>query len=97
MSPKSEKASGLNPPGAGAAALQAGVAEAVVGGPFLPVAEHAIGFGGFLEPLLRVGIVGVAVGVVLQRLLAVGALDLRVARALANTKNFVIISFCHWI
>src|SRR5699024_5611143 len=42
----------------------------------LGVVEHRVGLADLLEPLLRLGVVGMVVGVVLPGLLAVGLLDL---------------------
>ena len=52
------------------------VAEAVVGGALLRIAEDAVRFGGFLEFVLGLGVVRVPVRMVLQRQLPVSALDL---------------------
>ena len=64
---------------ASAVAADGGMAEAVVGGAFVGVGEHGIGFGRFLELLLGFRVAGVAVGVVLHGELAVGAFDLLIA------------------
>jgi hypothetical protein len=63
----------------------------------LRVAQDAIGFGSFLEPLLGGRVLGIAVGMVLQRKPAVGALELLLAGISADTKNLVIISLRHGI
>jgi len=70
---------------AGPHALQTGVAVAVVGGALLRIAQDAVGFGGLFELVLGGGIVGVAVRMKLKSLLAVGALDLLLARVPAYT------------
>ena len=95
MSLKSAKTSGLTVARAGA--LQTGVAIAVVRRALLRIAQNAVGFRGLLEFLLGVRVLGVAVGVVQQRELAVRALDLLVAGIPANAKNLVVISFRHGI
>jgi hypothetical protein len=77
--------------------LQTGVAVAVVRRALLGVAQDAIGFGSFLESLLGVRVLGIAVGMVLQREPAVSALDLLLAGFSAHTKNLVIISLRHGI
>jgi hypothetical protein len=59
----------------------AGVTEAVVQAPLLRVGEDGVGLGRFLEPLFRFLAALVAVGMVLERQLAVGALDLLVGCA----------------
>ena len=75
MSPKPVKTVGSKPP-ALAGAADAGVAEAIVGRALLRVGEHGVRLGRFLELLLGGLVAGIAVRVVLQRQLAVGALDL---------------------
>ena len=60
------------------AAGNSGVSEAVVAGALLGVGENRVGFAALLEALLGRGILGIAVGMVLQCELAVGALDLLV-------------------
>ena len=59
----------------------------------LRVAQHLVGDADLLELRLR-RLVGVDVGMQFARELAVGALDLRVARALAHPEQAVIIA-CH--
>ena len=55
--------------------------KAVVRCTLFAVSENRVGFAAFFELFFRVGIVGVAVGMVLQRQLAVGAFDLLIGRA----------------
>jgi hypothetical protein len=69
------------------------VPEAIVGGALLGVGEHGVGLGALLEAFLRVRIIGIAVGMMLQGELAVGALDLLLARGADYTQDFVIIAF----
>src|SRR6185437_10409630 len=75
-----------------AAVADARMAEAVVLGAFLLIGEDAVGLGGFLERFFRAGIALVAVGVVLERQAAVGALDVGVAGIAGNAEHFVIIT-----
>ena len=75
-----------------AALLEGGVAEAVVLGALLGIAQHLVGLGGFLEALLGGLVAGIAVGVVLQRDLAVGLLDLVGAGAAADAQDFVVVA-----
>jgi hypothetical protein len=70
------------------------MAKAVVGRALLLVAQNRIGFAALLEALLRRVVVRVAVRVILQRQLAVGALDLAIARRAGDPEYFVIIAFC---
>jgi hypothetical protein len=57
-----------------------GMAEPVVQGTFFTVAKNGVGFARLLELLLRVGIVGIAVGMELQGKSAISTLNLLVAR-----------------
>ena len=59
----------------------------------LRIAEHLVGDADLLEPRLRL-LVGVDVGMQFAGQLAVGALDLRITRALAHPEQAVIIA-CH--
>src|ERR1700684_2351264 len=62
----------------------------------LGIAKHVVGLGDLLEALLRLLVVGVAVGVVLTRELAVGLLDLLGARLLVDPERLVVIrTRCH--
>ena len=67
--------------------------EAIVAGAFLRIGQDAVRLGALLEALFRVGIVGVAIRMILQGELAVGALDLLLARRTGYTQDFVIIAF----
>src|SRR4249919_979186 len=60
----------------------------------LGVREHVVGALNLLEALLRLGVVGVAVGVVSPGELPVRLLDLLVGRPLGDAQNFVEI-LCH--
>src|SRR5204862_8306309 len=60
--------------------LATGVTVLIVGRALVRVGEHLAGFLRLLEGLLRVPIVGVAVGVILHREPAVGLLDLGLSR-----------------
>lgn len=76
-------------------ALQTLVPETVVGGPFLRIAQDAVGLGGLLELLLRIRVIGVAVGMVRQGEFSVGRLDLLVVSLPGNPEDIVIVFFCH--
>ena len=71
------------------------MAEAVVGGALLRIAQDAIGLGGFLEFFLGVVIAGIAVGMMLQGELAVGRLEHRLVAVPGYTEDFIIVSFGH--
>jgi len=73
-----------------------GVPVAVVGGPLVVVHQHIVSLAKFLEPFLRVRIVGVLVGMVLDGQLAVGFLDLLHRGRARDLEHFVIIAFCLW-
>src|SRR5579872_3405648 len=76
-----------------------GMAETVVLRPLLRVAQHAVGFRGFLEFFFRSGILAIAVGMILQGQAAVGALDLLLVGVAADSQDLVIIALarhgCH--
>jgi len=73
--------------------LEGGVAEAVVSGALLLVAEDGVSLAALFEALFAFFVAGIAVGVILQRQLAIGALDFGIRRAAADSENFVIIAF----
>ena len=73
--------------------IDARMAELIVGRSLLAVAENLVRLGGFLELLVRVGIIGIAVRVVLHRHPAVGLLDLLVVSTLADAEDLVVIAF----
>ena len=75
-----------------ARALHSGVAEAVVSGALLRIAQDAIGLAAFLELLFGVGIVGIPIGMKALGELAVSGLQFRIGGLLADTEYFVIIS-----
>jgi hypothetical protein len=73
------------------------MAVAVVGGALVGVAQHLVGLAGLLELLFGGVVAGVAVRMVLERLLAIGALQLLVAGVARNAQDFVIICFAHFV
>ena len=74
-----------------------GMAEAIVGGALLRIAQDAIGLARLLEFLFGRGIVRIAIGMVALGEFAVSAFNLLIAGSLADTQNFVIISLRHGI
>src|ERR1043166_3728120 len=70
-----------------------GVAEVVVARALLGVGEDGVGFRRLLESLLGLMVAGVLVRVVADGELAVGALDLGLARAPAHAEDFVVVAF----
>ncbi|KAF5055611.1 hypothetical protein DSECCO2_375850 [anaerobic digester metagenome] len=75
-----------------ALAVDAGMAEPVVLGALGCVAQDLVGLGRLLEHVLGLRIVRVAVGVVLQGELAIGALDLISRGTAADAQHFVVIA-----
>ena len=75
--------------------LDAGVAELVVAPALLVVGQDLVRLGALLEraPRPRPSVAVVAVGVILHRQLAIGALDLVAVGGLGDAEDFVIISF----
>jgi hypothetical protein len=65
---------GIKPGTGGRRAADAGVAESVVSCALVSVSQDSIGFADFLELLLSIRIVGIPVGVILERELAIGGL-----------------------
>ena len=75
--------------------LDARVAEAIVLAALVRVGEDGVRLGALLEMFLGRLVAGVAVGVVLHRLLAIGALDLAVARVPRHAEDFVVVPLAH--
>ena len=71
------------------------MAEAVVGGALLRIAQDAIGLGGFLELLLGMLVAGIAVGMMRQGKLAVRGFQHRFVAVPDYTEDFIIVSFGH--
>ena len=94
MSPKSAKIVGSNPARAGRRA-DARVAEPIVRRALVGVGEHRVRLRRLLELLLGVLVAGVAVGMVLERELAVGALDVLVGRVPRDAEHVVVVALAH--
>ena len=77
------------------AAAQARVPEAVVSASFVSVSQHRVRLGGLFELVLGRFVTWVAVGVVLERQLAVCALDLLVVSRSRQSQHFVIVALGH--
>ena len=67
------------------------VAEAIVGGALVGIGEDGVRLGAFLEALFGLVITGVAIRVVLQRELAIRALDLALACRALDREDLVVI------
>ena len=76
-------------------AFEGGMTIAVIGSFLVGVFQRVIGFVDFLELCLGRRIVGIAVGVQLLGLAAVGLLQLFGRSGARHAKNFVEIAFCH--
>ena len=94
MSEKSAKIVGSKP-GPRRRAADAGVAEAVVEAALLAIGEDRVGLGRFLELLFGLVVAGIAIGVVLQRELAVRALDLLIGRLALDAEDLVVVTLAH--
>ena len=67
----------------------------IVSTAFVLVGENLVRLGAFLEERFRLGLVAIgAVGMILHRQAAIGALDLVARGRSRDTKHFVIVSFC---
>src|ERR1019366_4631663 len=74
-------------------ARHSGVAKTVVASALLGISQYGVGLATLFELLFRIRVIGIAVGMALHRLLAVGALDFLVGGATAHAQNFVIVAF----
>ena len=70
-----------------------GMTETVVSGALVDVRQNGVGLAALFELFFRVRIVGIAVGVKLQRQFAVGALDFLLAGPAGNPEDLVVIAF----
>jgi hypothetical protein len=78
----------------GRTSIQPGMPVAVVDGPLFRIGKHGIGFTDLFEFLFRVRIVGIAVGMILQRQFAIGALEFRIGDRAGYAQHFVVVAFC---
>jgi hypothetical protein len=70
------------------------MAVAIVHRALVGIRQHRVGFADFLEFLFRVRIVRIAVGMILERQLAVGTLQFNLRAGALNPKHLVVIAFC---
>ena len=89
MSAKSTNWLGSNPPHA----AQPVVAVAIVSGAFLLIGENAVGLGRFFEFFLGLRIARILVGVILQRHLPIGFLDVLEAGVALQAEDLVVVAF----
>ena len=78
----------------GRTTVQPGMPVAVVDGPLVGIRKHGVGFADLFEFLFRVRIVGIAVGMILQRQFAIGALEFRIGDRAGYAQHFVVVAFC---
>ncbi len=76
-------------------AAHAGVSEAVVARALVAVAQDRVRLGGFLELLFGGLVALVAIRVVLERELAIRALDLLIAGGAGDLEDLVVVAFAH--
>ena len=76
-------------------AADAGVAEAIVARALVAVAEDGVRLGRFLECVLGLLVARVAIGVELQRQLAIRALDLLIGRGARDLEDLVVVALAH--
>jgi hypothetical protein len=81
--------------GAGRRRVYACVTVLVVGRALPGIGENFVGFLRLLEALFGLGVIGVAIGMVLHRELAIGLLEVILGRIACDAEHLVIISFCH--
>src|SRR5437868_6345200 len=70
------------------------MAEAVIRGALVHIREHGIGFTAFFEFLFCGGVVWISVGMMLQRQLTIGALQLDFRGSAADAEYLVVVTFC---
>ena len=98
ISPRPKKSPKMSPEIGGvearaAASAEAGVAEAVVDAALLAIRQYRVSFAALFEFFFRVGIIGVAVGMELQRQFAIGALDLLLGGGAGDAQHLVVVAF----
>jgi hypothetical protein len=73
---------------------QSRVAVAIVGGALFRVGEHSVSFAYFFEFFFGIRIIRIAVGMILERKFAVGALEFYFRNRAGHAQYFVVIAFC---
>src|SRR5262245_18938682 len=71
------------------------MAEPIVQAAFFFIAEYRVGLGGFLEGFLGLVVARIAIGMVFERHLPIGALDLLICGLAIETENLVVIALRH--
>src|SRR5438874_11314975 len=72
---------------------EGGVAETVVGRPFIRVDEDIVSFAELLKFFLGMGVIGIFVRMKLDRELAISAIDFLLGNVVLHNENFIIIAF----
>lgn len=70
------------------------MAEAVVERSFFTVRQNRIGLGDFLELVLRIRVIGIAVGMIRHRKFAIRTLDFNFGSRARDAQYLVIVAFC---
>ena len=70
------------------------MAIAIVQRPLLRVGKDRVSLGNFLESLLRLRIIRIAIGMPLHGQLAISTLQLNFGYGAADAQHFVIVAFC---
>jgi uncharacterized membrane protein len=65
----------------------------VVGGALVAIGKHRVGFTALFEFVFRVRIVGIAVGMELERQFAIGALDLLIGGGAGYAQHLIVVAF----
>jgi hypothetical protein len=76
-----------------ALSAEACMAETVISGAFVTVRQNGIGLAALFEFFLSVGIIRIAVGMMLERELSIGTLNLLIAGLAGHAQNFIVIAF----
>src|SRR5262245_64336903 len=69
--------------------------EAVVDMPLVGVGEHGVSLRRLLEPIFGNLVAGIAIRMVLERELAIRALDLLIGGGARNAEHLVVVAFAH--
>ena len=75
--------------------VHARMAELIIGRPFARILEDLVSLLGFLESLMRCGVIRIPVRMELHRQAAIGFFQLIVTGRLFHAEDFVVIPFCH--
>ena len=82
---------GVEPRAAARGPTDPSVAETIVQAALIPVGQHGVRLGGFLELFFGSRVAGIAVRMVVERQFAVGALDILFLGVALNAENLVVV------